>query len=410
MNSLAFFIGWRFKQGRKRRGMVSLVSIISTLSIALGIIALIVGLSAMNGFEHELRSRVLAVIPHGKIASPFGEMQDWSNIAHDLEQQPNITAVSPYINFTGLIENGKTLKAVSINGVIPELEQQTSALPQYVLDDGWQRFSQHSDQMIIGVGLAKELGAKQGDWVTLLVPNSTELKQPKRIRMQIAGLTQLSGKLGYNFVLIPLTAAQNYTNMGKSVTGLAVNVTDVMNANHVVINAARQLHLPLSIMTWENEYGYMYRDIQMIRSIMYLAMILVIGVSCFNIVSTLIIAVKDKNTDIAILKTLGADNRLIRQIFIWYGLMSGVIGSLVGVTIGILIALNLSDIVSIIESLIGHKVLDGHIYFIDFLPSQLHINDIILVFCTAIILSLIASYYPAKRACGIDPAKALNGM
>ncbi|WVD63081.1 lipoprotein-releasing ABC transporter permease subunit LolE [Utexia brackfieldae] len=413
MTSLSFLVAWRFRKGRKRSGMLSLVSIISTLSIALGIIALLVGLSAMNGFERQLRERVLAVVPHAEVSSAFGLLNNWPQLASELQKNSQIVATAPYISFTGLIENGAKLGAVLVKGVDPVLEEKISALPHYVNNDGWHHFTQGASQIILGKGLAEQLNVKQGDWVTLLIPDFTQtdqLKPPKRVRVQIAGILELSGTLGYKFALISLKDAQNYHQTGDSVTGLSVGVKDILNAKQIMNNAVKNLSFPVKVSNWEDKYGYMYRDIQMIRSIMYLAMILVIGVSCFNIISTLIIAVKDKTADIAILKTLGADNRFIRRIFLWYGVISGFMGSIVGIIFGVLIALNLSSIVGVIESLIGHKFLNSHIYFIDFLPSELHITDVVIVFATAMILSLLASYYPASRAFKIEPAKVLSGV
>lgn len=411
--NLSLMTAIKFRQGRRKSGMVSLISIISTLSIAIGIAALIIGLSAMNGFEYELKNRVLSVVPHGQIYSQYGNLNDWQHIQQELEEDKNIVSAAPFISFTGLIENGSKLGAVEVQGVDPQREKAISALPKYVLDDRWEYFKNDSQQIIIGSGLAKKLSVKQGAWITLLIPVSSDnnqLKPPKRVRLQVVGILDLSGSLSNNVALIPLSDAQKLLNIGDSVTGIMVNVNQVYLAKSLLGRAILNLDENVTYTSWENSYGFMYRDIQMIRQIMYLAMIVVIGVACFNIVSTLVIAVKDKQRDIAILKTLGANNRLIKHIFIWYGVISGLIGSLLGVVLGVLSAWQLSNIMKIIESLIGHKVLNGNVYFIDFLPSKIHATDVLIVFITAMLLSLIASYYPAKRACKIDPAKILNSF
>ncbi|QIQ22085.1 lipoprotein-releasing ABC transporter permease subunit LolE [Zophobihabitans entericus] len=409
--SLSFLIGWRFRKGRRRSGMLSLVSVISTFSIALGIAALIIGLSAMNGFERELKTRILSVVPHGEVYSLGEPLHNWRSVQAQLNSQPHIVATAPYVEIVGLLENGNKLTAVQVKGVDPQQEEKISLLPQYVQNGAWQNFKSDQQQIIIGQGLADTLGVQEGSWVTLLIPvlnESQQLKPPKRVRVQIAGILNLTGNLGHKFALMPLEDAQKQTNMGDSVTGIIVNVDDVYQSYRLITQAVNNINDFVSMRSWEFEYGYMYRDIQMIRSIMYLSMILVIGVACFNIVSTLVIAVKDKQSDIAILKTLGADDRLIRRIFIWYGLIAGSIGSLVGVVLGIVASLQLSNIIKFIESLTGHKFLDSKIYFVDFLPSELQIKDVIIVFITAMILSLIASYYPARRACKIDPARVLS--
>lgn len=411
--SLPLLVAVRFRKGRRRSGMLSLISIISTLSIAIGIAALIVGLSAMNGFERELRERVLSVVPHGEIYSPYGPLNEWQTVQAQLKADPQIVNSAPYVSFTALIENGSQLKALQVKGVDLAQEAKMSALPHYVQNQRWRAFAPAQQQIIIGIGLAQSLGVKEDSWVTLLIPNtdgSGQLKPPKRIRLQVVGILQLSGNLGNSFALLPLADSQSYLGIGDGVTGIMLNVTDIFSANRIIGQIRLDVPIPLRLTSWETQYGYMYHDIQMIRQIMYLAMVVVIGVACFNIVSTLVIAVKDKQRDIAILKTLGADNQLIRRIFIWYGLISGLIGSLIGVLLGVLVAAQLSTIIQGIEVVIGHKLLNSNIYFVDFLPSEIHSGDIVIVFITAMLLSLLASYYPANRACKIDPVKILNGI
>ncbi|MEI7085694.1 lipoprotein-releasing ABC transporter permease subunit LolE [Pectobacterium versatile] len=410
---LSLLIGLRFSRGRRRGGMVSLISVISTLGIALGVAVLILGLSAMNGFERELNNRILAVVPHGEIAPVNQPFDGWQNILPKIEQVPGVAAAAPYINFTGLLENGAKLQAVQVKGVDPQQEKRLSALPNYVLNDAWQRFRAGEQQVIIGQGVAKALNVAEGDWVTVMIPNSDpemKLMQPKRIRLHVSGILQLSGQLDHGLALIPLADAQQYLDMGQSVTGIAIKANDVFSANKLVRDAGEVTNAYVTIRSWIGTYGYMYRDIQMVRTIMYLAMILVIGVACFNIVSTLVMAVKDKSSDIAVLRTLGASDGLIRAIFVWYGLLAGLLGSVIGAVVGVVAALQLTPIIRGIEALIGHKLLSGDIYFIDFLPSELHLMDVFIVLGTSLVLSLIASWYPARRASRIDPARVLSGQ
>ncbi|AZK63244.1 lipoprotein-releasing ABC transporter permease subunit LolE [Pectobacterium versatile] len=410
---LSLLIGLRFSRGRRRGGMVSLISVISTLGIALGVAVLILGLSAMNGFERELNNRILAVVPHGEIAPVNQPFDGWQDILPKIEQVPGVAAAAPYINFTGLLENGAKLQAVQVKGVDPQQEKRLSALPNYVLNDAWQRFRAGEQQVIIGQGVAKALNVAEGDWVTVMIPNSDpemKLMQPKRIRLHVSGILQLSGQLDHGLALIPLADAQQYLDMGQSVTGIAIKANDVFSANKLVRDAGEVTNAYVTIRSWIGTYGYMYRDIQMVRTIMYLAMILVIGVACFNIVSTLVMAVKDKSSDIAVLRTLGASDGLIRAIFVWYGLLAGLLGSVIGAVVGVVAALQLTPIIRGIEALIGHKLLSGDIYFIDFLPSELHLMDVFIVLGTSLVLSLIASWYPARRASRIDPARVLSGQ
>ncbi|ATZ94945.1 lipoprotein-releasing ABC transporter permease subunit LolE [Dickeya fangzhongdai] len=410
---LSLLVGLRFSRGRRRSGMVSLISVISTLGIALGVAVLIVGLSAMNGFERELNNRILAVVPHGEIEAVNQPFRDWQPLLPKIERVPGVAAAAPYVSFTGLLENGASLKAIQFKGVDPEQELKLSALPQFVQDNAWSRFHASAQQVIIGKGVADTLGVKNGDWVTVMIPNSDpqmKLLQPKRIRLQVAGILQLSGQLDHSLALVPLADAQQYLELGDGITGIAIKAQDVFAAQKLVRDAGEAINVYVYIRSWIGTYGYMYRDIQMVRTIMYLAMVLVIGVACFNIVSTLVMAVKDKSGDIAVLRTLGAGDGLIRAIFVWYGLLAGLLGSVVGTVLGIVVTLQLTPIIRGLEALTGHRFLSGDIYFIDFLPSELHMMDVIIVLATSLVLSLIASWYPARRASRIDPARILSGQ
>ncbi len=410
---LSLLIGLRFSRGRRRSGMVSLISVISTIGIALGVAVLIVGLSAMNGFERELNNRILAVVPHGEIEPVNQPFHDWNGVLQRVEKVKGIAAAAPYINFTGLVENGANLRAIQVKGVDPQQESRLSALPQYVQNNAWQNFKAGQQQIIIGKGVADALKVKQGDWLSIMIPNNdggTKLSQPKRVRLQVAGILALSGQLDHSFAMVPMADAQGYLDMGDSVTGIAIKVNDVFAANKLVRDAGEVTNAYVYIKSWIGTYGYMYRDIQMIRAIMYLAMVLVIGVACFNIVSTLVMAVKDKSSDIAVLRTLGAKDGLIRAIFVWYGLLAGLFGSVSGVVVGVLASWQLTNLINVIEKLIGHRFLSGDIYFIDFLPSELHWLDVFYVLVTALLLSLLASWYPARRASNIDPARVLSGQ
>ncbi|MEZ2695923.1 lipoprotein-releasing ABC transporter permease subunit LolE, partial [Hafnia alvei] len=319
---LSLLIGLRFSRGRRRGGMVSLISVISTVGIALGVAVLIVGLSAMNGFERELDHRILSVVPHGEIYPVEQPFNGWPQVLERVEKVKGIVAAAPYVEFTGLIESGTQLVAVQLRGVNPEQESRVSSLSQYVQGDAWSTFKAGEQQVILGKGVADALHVKVGDWVTVMVPNNDpqmKLLQPKRIRLHVSGILQLSGMLDHSLAMVPLADAQQYQDLGNSVTGISIKVDDVFNADKLVRDAGEVTNAYVYIRSWKGTYGYMFRDIQMIRAIMYLAMVLVIGVACFNIVSTLVMAVKDKSSDIAVLRTLGAKDRLIRAIFIWYG-------------------------------------------------------------------------------------------
>lgn len=408
---LSFQIALRFGRGR-RGAMVSLTSVISTIGIILGVAVLIIALSAMNGFERELNNRILAVVPHGEIEPVNPPFTDWPGVLKRIEHVPGILAAAPYLNFTGLIERDDKLQLIQVKGVDPILEMRLSSLPCYIKGDAWLRFQAGRQQIIVGKGVSDTLKVKPGDWLTVVIPNNDlkhKLLEPKRIRLQLSGILALNSQLDHSVAMVPLADAQNYLQRGEDIVGIAIKVSDVFNANKLVRNAGEVTNAHVKIRSWIGTYGYMYHDIQMIRAIMYLGMILVIGVACFNIVSTLVMAVKDKSADIAILRTLGAKDRQIRSIFIWYGLLVGLTGSVIGAVLGISIAFNLTSLVKRLEHFFDHQILSGDVYFIDFLPTELHCMDVTSVLAMALLLSLLASWYPARRASRIDPAQVLSG-
>lgn len=410
-----FFISWRYQRGKQKNPLVALISKFSAIGIALGVAVLIVGLSAMNGFERELNSRILAVVPHVEITvNPQGNdptLNHWQKLAERLKTNKKITALSPFVSFTALVENGNKLKVVQVKGVDKQAEDQVSSLGKFVEGDGWQKFAEEGG-LVLGSGIAKELDVKAGDWVSLLIsqPNGEDqMAQPNRERVQVTAILRLDGQLDHSYALLALPQAQELMGYREDqITGVELKVDDpfkVQEMDYSMLNDYPQL---LYIQNWVAKFGYMYRDIQLIRTVMYIAMVLVIGVACFNIVSTLIMAVKDKQGDIAIMRTLGANNGFIKQIFIWYGLLAGMKGCLIGIVLGVVLALNLTPIIQGIETLLGKKLLSDGIYFVDFLPSELHWFDVVLVLVAALVLSLLASLYPASRAAKLQPAQVLS--
>ncbi len=410
-----FFISWRYQRGKQKNPLVALISKFSAIGIALGVAVLIVGLSAMNGFERELNSRILAVVPHVEITvNPQGNeatLNHWQKLADRLKTNKKITALSPFVSFTTLVENGNKLKVVQVKGVDKQAEDQVSSLGKFVEGDGWQKFAEEGG-LVLGSGIAKALDVKAGDWVSLLIsqPNGEDqMAQPNRERVQVTAILRLDGQLDHSYALLALPQAQELMGYREDqITGVELKVDDpfkVQEMDYSMLNDYPQL---LYIQNWVAKFGYMYRDIQLIRTVMYIAMVLVIGVACFNIVSTLIMAVKDKQGDIAIMRTLGANNGFIKQIFIWYGLLAGMKGCLIGIVLGVVLALNLTPIIQGIERLLGKKLLSDGIYFVDFLPSELHWFDVVLVLVAALVLSLLASLYPASRAAKLQPAQVLS--
>ena len=411
-----FFISWRYQRSKHKNRLVSLISFFSSMGIALGVAVLIIGLSAMNGFERELNQRILAVVPHAEISSASGQsnapIDHWQHLAAKLKQNPKIIGVSPFVSFTALVENGAKLKVVQIKGVETALQDQVSSLGRFVLNQGWQNFAQNGG-LVLGSAIARELDVQEGDWVSLLISQqkgTENLTQPLRERIQVTGILRLDGQLDHSYALMPLAQAQQLMDyQAEQVSGVELKTADPFNIQTLDYSMLQDYPQMLYLQNWISKFGYMYRDIQLIRTVMYIAMVLVIGVACFNIVSTLIMAVKDKAGDIAIMRTLGANNGFIKRIFIWYGLQAGMKGCLIGIVLGVILALNLTALIQGLEGLIGRKLLSDGIYFVDFLPTELHWQDVLLVLLSALILSLFASLYPANRAAKLQPAQVLSG-
>ena len=411
-----FFISWRYQRSKHKNRLVSLISFFSSMGIALGVAVLIIGLSVMNGFERELNQRILAVVPHAEISSANGQsnapIDHWQHLAAKLKQNPQIIGVSPFVSFTALVENGAKLKVVQIKGVETALQDQVSSLGRFVLNQGWQNFAQNGG-LVLGSGIARELDVQEGDWVSLLISQqkgTENLTQPLRERIQVTGILRLDGQLDHSYALMPLAQAQQLMDyQAEQVSGVELKTADPFNIQTLDYSMLQDYPQMLYLQNWISKFGYMYRDIQLIRTVMYIAMVLVIGVACFNIVSTLIMAVKDKAGDIAIMRTLGANNGFIKRIFIWYGLQAGMKGCLIGIVLGVILALNLTALIQGLESVIDRKLLSDGIYFVDFLPTELHWQDVLLVLLSALILSLFASLYPANRAAKLQPAQVLSG-
>lgn len=418
MFNTPLFIAWRYLRSRHQNSLVSLISKFSTIGIALGVAVLIIGLSAMNGFQRELNNRILAVVPHMTISAiatsgATPALYDWKQLESIVEQQNHtqIKASAPFVTFTALLENGTKMHVAQIQGVDPKQYNQVSAIGQFVLNGAWQKFNNDSG-IILGSAIARQLSLKSGDWLTLLLSEegaSGLNAQPKRFRVQVAGILRLDGELDYSYALLPLSQAQAFIGFTKGeVSGVQFSLKNPFAVNKLQFTDLNSYPQRLSLNVWTDKFGYMYRDIQLIRSVMYIAMILVIGIACFNIVSTLIMAVKDKQGDIAIMRTLGANNRFIKRIFLYYGLLSGMKGSLIGILVGVVLSLNLTEIIQFFEKLFHTQILSEGIYFVDFLPSELHWLDVAIVFAVAVLLSLLASIYPASRAVKLEPVKILS--
>ncbi|MFQ2817518.1 lipoprotein-releasing ABC transporter permease subunit LolE [Aeromonas caviae] len=408
---LPLFLGLRYSRSRRRNGFIAFISASSLIGIALGVMALILGLSAMNGFERELKNRVLSVVPHGELIGMEAPLPDWPRLRDYLLAQPWVEAAAPVIRLDGLLEHGSSLKGVQLRAVLPELEANLSDAGNFMTGRGLRELQAGEHGVILGKIIADKLGVKTGDTVTLLLPQAGDaagIKNPKREALTVVGLLEIGGQLDGLLGFMHLADAQAITGMGSAVEGFSLKVSDVLKAQSITVAAAQKFPHYVYISSWMSRQGYLYQDIQMVRTVMYVVMLMVVAVACFNIVSTLVMAVNEKRSEIAILKTMGASPGQIRLTFVIQGMVNGVAGALLGALLGGLLSSKLTQILSSIEGVIGHRFLNPDIYFIDFLPTELHMQDLLIVTGAAILMSLVATLYPAWRASGLVPSRELG--
>ncbi|MFM5647323.1 lipoprotein-releasing ABC transporter permease subunit LolE [Aeromonas veronii] len=408
---LPLFLGLRYSRSRRRNGFIAFISASSLIGIALGVMALILGLSAMNGFERELKDRVLSVVPQGELDAVERPLPDWPRLRDYLLAQPGVEAAAPVIRLNGLLEHGSALKGVQLRAVLPDLEANLSDAGKYMTGRGLRELQPGERGVILGKTIADKLGVKVGDSVALLLPQGGDqagIKNPRREALTVVGLLEIGGQLDGLLGFMHLADAQAITGMGSGVEGFSLRVSDVLKAQSITVAAAQQFPHHVYIRSWMNSQGYLYQDIQMVRTVMYVVMLMVVAVACFNIVSTLVMAVNEKRSEIAILKTMGAGPGQIRLTFVIQGMVNGVAGALLGALLGGLLSSKLTQILSVVEKLIGHRFLNPDIYFIDFLPTELHMQDLLIVTGAAILMSLVATLYPAWRASGLVPSRELG--
>lgn len=408
--NLSLLLANRFRRGKASNRYISFVSLSSTLGIGLGCFVLIILLSVMNGFERELKDRLLAIIPHAELFSVSQQgIVDWQEYQRVLSEDPRIKKVEPYTKITGMIQSGSTLKALELTGVevqqsIPERWRNEIAL------QSWQRLTQSPEQVLLGQGIMDKLELTVGDQITVVIPAVTEdltFTAPKNLYLTIAGAIKVGGELDNLIGITHLTTASEHAGIKSGAQGLRFQLYDPFGAYALIREVGYGFPQAVYMSDWTRTQGHLYDDIRLVRVVVYIALSLVIAVACFNIVSSLVMAVKEKQASIAILKTMGATDGQIRRTFLFQGLLNGVTGVFWGTLLAVMIAPNLSVIVAWLEDLLGVKVLSGDIYFIDFLPSQLQITDVLITVVVALMLSVLATLYPASKAASIQPARAL---
>lgn len=413
--SLSYFLASRYISQKKSKGFASFISASSTIGIALGVAILIIVLSAMNGFERALAQHLLSVVPHAELVGVNEPINQWQKQVNNAKQQPKVIAAAPIIKMQGMLQHKGALKGVELSGVDVQLEQQVSAISRFITAGDWQHLSQENS-IIIGKAIADKLGVSVGEQLQILLPPMRRDVQVKRQfnamskrNATVVGIYKFGGEIDAQQAFISLQQAQEIMHYEPhQVQSIRLTVEQVFDAPKIAKQVAYKTDAYVYIYDWTYTQGHLYNDIQLVRMVMFIVLVLVIAVASFNIVSTLIMAVNDKKSDIAILKTMGARSYTIMLTFVFQGLRNGVLGTLIGSIAGTLLALNLTEIVRYIESLLGGKILSGDVYFVDYLPTQVQSVDIYLTVVTALLLTFLATIYPAWRATKIDPAQVLG--
>ncbi len=422
---LSMFLALRYVRSRHGHGFSTFISASSTIGIALGVMVLIVALSTMNGFERELAHKLLSIVPHAELMSVDKPISNWPLSVKAIEKNPEVLTAAPVINLTGMMQYKTQLKALEIRGVDVDLETLVSDIENYIIEGSWQALSSESigNGIIIGAGVAKKLSVKLGDKVQILLPSTNNLEStdditkrnvfsaPLKRQVNIVGVFKFGGTIDETLAYISLAQAAEIKGYQENeAQGIRLKLDDVFSAPSVARSIAYNFNHYVYIMDWTRTQGHLFNDIQMVRMVMFIVLVLVIAVASFNIVSTLIMAVNDKKGDIAILKTMGASSKLIMLTFIYQGLVNGLLGSAFGGFLGVVLALNLANIVAFFEGLLTLKLLSADVYFIDHIPSQLNMSDVYVTVIVAIIMSLLATIYPAWRATKIEPAQVLGQL
>lgn len=378
--------------------------------IALGVAALIVVLSVMNGFQKEVRDRMLSVLSHIEITAPNGLAQ-WEEIADTLSKQPNVLGVAPMVSSQGLLSRADSMRGVAIRGVDPQLEGRVSDLPEQFVVGSMSDLKPGQFGVVLGTQLAGTLGVRVGDRVNLLVPEGDLTPagtMPRMRALVVVGITD-SGHYEYDSTLAVLhwKDAAALLRMGDP-TGLRIKVDDMQKSPEIAVRLAKVVPQALWVSDWSRSNRNWFAAVQTEKKMMFIILTLIIAVAAFNLVSTLVMTVTDKQADIAILRTMGASAGMVQRIFLVQGLAIGLLGSVLGVLFGLLIAFNIDVIVPFIEGLFKIQFLPRDIYFISQLPSDVRLDDVLTVGLMAFVLSILATLYPSRRAAQVRPAEALR--
>jgi lipoprotein-releasing system permease protein len=407
-----FWIGSRYVRSRSSNGFVSLISAISMLGITVAVAVLILVLSVVNGFERELQDRLLAMTAHASIEDAGGRLQDWRSWVEKAEEHVEVAAAAPFVTGQGLLVLRDRLSGVQFSGIDPQLESRVSSVDDAVIRGDLASLQAGSFNIVLGVELADELRASIGDKVTMTLAEGLVTPAgvvPRTKRFTVSGIYRIGMyEFDRRVAFVNIEDSQRLFRLADDVSGIRLSVTDIYRASQVVRAVALDAGGGVMVSDWTRRNVNFFRSIQITKSILFVILLMVVAVAAFNIVSTLVMVVKDKQSDIAILRTVGATPAHILRIFVTQGCIIGVLGTLGGVILGVLLSLNLESIVGFMEATFGIKFLAADVYFISDLPADLRIADVVQISAIALVLALLSTLYPAWRGARTSPAEALR--
>lgn len=407
-----FHIGLRYIRAKRRNHFISFISLASMIGIVLGVMVLITVLSVMNGFDDQIKSHIFAMVPQVTVTDPNG-MSNWHDIQSQISNKKHVVATAPFVAGQGMLSGFGVTSGIVFTGINPDAEVKVSSIATKMIAGSLSNLKQSAFGIILGIDLANQLGVTLGDKVTLITPQASMTPvgiTPRFKRCTVVGIFQVGGGYSFdsNLALMNLTNAQQLLQMGNTVTGIHVKVADLYDAPKLSTELKNSLSSQNFISDWTQEYGPLFKAIKMEKTMIFIILLFIIAIAAFNLVSTLVMVVTDKQSDIAILRTFGATPRMIMNIFMVQGSVIGLIGTLVGVILGILLALSAPDIVAFIERVFHVQFISASLYYIDYLPSKLEWFDVLQIGGSALGMSLLATIYPAWRASKTNPAEALR--
>ena len=409
----ALYIGLRYTRAKRRNHFISFISLTSMIGIALGVAVLITVLSVMNGFDQEIRNRIFGMANHMTISTLDGRLHNWQDLANDVKQYHGVVAAAPFVSGQGMLLNRGLSQPSMITGVDPVQEPNVSIITQKMTEGKFTDLKPGRYGIVIGVQLAQNLGVDVGDKVTLLIPSATVTPlgvMPRYKVFTVVGIFKVGNGFGFDSGLgfINIKDAQVLFQLSGAVSGLRLKLTDLYLAPSLTQTIAQKLPPTYLVSNWTYDYGSLFHAVQLEKTMMFLILLLLVAVAAFNLVSTLVMVVTDKQADIAILRTLGATPRTILAIFMVQGTVVGFVGTLLGLIGGVILALNVTALVNWIQRVFHVQLMSSNVYYVNFLPSQLLWSDVAHICIAALLMSLVATLYPAWRAARTQPAEALR--